>query len=366
MPRFSLGRLGASNVGLFGATVLGFWLGQGAPLPGAFAQQPAPPVAPANPAEANDYSQRVVAYIYGTVPITRQELGEYLIARYGADRLELLVNKKIIETACARQGITVSAAEIDQALQEDCKSIGVDKAGFVKNVLKRYGKTLLEWKEDVLKPRLLMLKLCLPQVKVTEDDLRKEFESRYGMKVQCRFILYPHNGSNLHAVEEVWKRAHEKGLESFEREARSQPNPTLASQAGRIQPIARYAAGDDTIEKVAFSLKPGEQSQIIDTKQGYVILFCESQVPAVKGKTFEVERAALQREVVQKKAELMIPQLFKQMHAQADPKLLIKRQTEEALLSDVRKELGMKGGTAVGKPATPPAGAQAAPAPGHR
>src|SRR5262249_47280943 len=159
------------------------------------------------------------------------------------------------------------------------------------------------------------------------------------------------DGTNLHAVEEVWKRAHEKGLESFEREARNQPNPTLASQAGRIQPICRHAAGDDTIERVAFALKPGEQSQIIDTKQGFVILFCESQVPPEAGKTFEVEQTALRHEVVQKKAEAMIPQVFKQMHDQADPKLLIKRQTEAEMIADVKKELSLPGGTPVGTPA---------------
>src|SRR5262245_7314250 len=140
MPLSTLRRLGLSGAGLLGATTLGFWLGQGAPIPGAFAQQPAP--APAAPGQPSDYSQRVVAYIYGSVPITRQDLGEYLIERYGADRLELLVNKKIIEYACARQGITISPAEVEQALQDDLKSINVDKAGFVTHVLKQYGKSL--------------------------------------------------------------------------------------------------------------------------------------------------------------------------------------------------------------------------------
>src|SRR5262245_34756609 len=100
MPMSTLRRLGLSGAGLLGATTLGFWLGQGAPMPGAFAQQPAPAPAPAAaPGQPSDYSQRVVAYIYGSVPITRQDLGEYLIERFGAGRLELLVNKKVIEHA---------------------------------------------------------------------------------------------------------------------------------------------------------------------------------------------------------------------------------------------------------------------------
>ena len=42
----------------------------------------------------------MVAYIYGSIPITREDLGEYLIARKGLDTVELLVNKRIIEHAC--------------------------------------------------------------------------------------------------------------------------------------------------------------------------------------------------------------------------------------------------------------------------
>src|SRR5262245_15099175 len=65
---------------------------QGPPAPAA--QKPAE--APIAPPSGSDYSNRVVAYIYNTIPITREDLGEYLIERYGADKLELLVNKRII------------------------------------------------------------------------------------------------------------------------------------------------------------------------------------------------------------------------------------------------------------------------------
>src|SRR5262245_35483491 len=129
MPLRHFRRLGLSGAGLCGATALGFWLGQGAPLPSALAQPPA--ALPPTTAQPGDYGQRVVAYIYGSVPITRQDLGEYLIERQGVDRLDLLINKKIIEHACAKQGIIVSPAEVEQALQEDLKSIGVDQKGFV-------------------------------------------------------------------------------------------------------------------------------------------------------------------------------------------------------------------------------------------
>src|SRR5262245_44625641 len=50
-------------------------------------QEPQMPVS--SPAPAGDPNE-VLAYIHGTIPITRQELAEYLIARQGKERLDLL------------------------------------------------------------------------------------------------------------------------------------------------------------------------------------------------------------------------------------------------------------------------------------
>src|SRR5439155_10509163 len=36
---------------------------------------------------SGNYSDRAVGYIYGSTPITREQLADYLIARYGAARL---------------------------------------------------------------------------------------------------------------------------------------------------------------------------------------------------------------------------------------------------------------------------------------
>src|SRR5438034_729289 len=99
-------------IGLGGALALGLWLGRGGPASHA---QAAPPTSPATDTPPSDYSQRVVAYINGNVPITREELGEYLIARKGLDSVELLVNKRIIELACQQAGVEVSAAEVKAA-----------------------------------------------------------------------------------------------------------------------------------------------------------------------------------------------------------------------------------------------------------
>src|SRR5262249_726950 len=99
-----------AGVAVTGAAV--FWLCRGGiPAPRASAQPasiPSAPPAATSPADlSSDYASRVVAFVHQNQPITRQDLGEYLLARYGPDKLPLLVNKRILDAACQARGIVV-------------------------------------------------------------------------------------------------------------------------------------------------------------------------------------------------------------------------------------------------------------------
>src|SRR5690242_11011914 len=65
------------------------------------------------PFEGPEYAGRPVAYIYGNIPVTREELGDYLIAREGPERVITLVNRKIIDRECQRQRVYVTDAEVE-------------------------------------------------------------------------------------------------------------------------------------------------------------------------------------------------------------------------------------------------------------
>jgi RNA polymerase sigma factor (sigma-70 family) len=127
------------------------------------AEPPAPLPAPRNDprdvVKARSDANSHVAVIEGDTPLTREEFADYLIRRYGAEKLELFVNLRIIETACARKGITVTEAEIDAAIRDDLKTMNLTEEAFRKQFLKQYNKNLVEWREDVIRPRLLLTKL---------------------------------------------------------------------------------------------------------------------------------------------------------------------------------------------------------------
>jgi hypothetical protein len=330
-------------VGLCGVAALAFcWGRYSSPSPVAAAPPGAKEPAPPTPPEASgDYAHRWVAVIRGNLGITREEFGEYLIARH-AEQLELLVNKRIIEVACKEKGVEVTAGEVDAALAEDLKGMGnISLNDFVTKVLARYHKSLLEWKEDVIRPKLAMTKLCRARVQVTDQDLRDAFEAYYGEKVDCRLVLFPKDREKDAMLMYADLR---KSDEDFNRIARGQATPSLASKGGEIQPIGHHTTGNDELEKEAFSLQPGEVSKLIGTPQGTVVLKCVKRIPADTSKKLEAVRPALEKEIIEKKTQLEIPKLFKELQAEAKPRLFLKKYTtQEELERDVRRDLQADG-----------------------
>jgi hypothetical protein len=264
----------------------------------------APPAGVADPAAA-----RPVAYIHGNVPVTRQDLGEFLIARGGYEKLELLVNKKIIEFECQKQGVTVTEAEMMAALAEDVAGLSIKKEDFIKVVLPRYGKTYYEWMEDVVKPRLLLTKLCRQNVTVSEADLKKQFDREYGERRKVQIIIWPET-DDMKGIQEQWGKLRTDQAE-FDRVARSQANVALAAATGHIKPISRHLpAADHIVEKTAFEMKPGEVSGILKTfNQGYMVMKLHAVIPPEKVE-FESVKPRLEKQAFDERIAEEIPNYF--------------------------------------------------------
>jgi len=312
------GPLAVAGIGAVGFAI-GTWNGQPTP---AFAQTPSGPVIGGGAPRPTDYSQRIVAKIYGDVDITREELGEFLIARYGYEKVELMVNRRIIEQACKLRGITVTDAEVEAALDDDLKPMNIDRATFLKHVLKQRHQTLFEYKEDVVRPGLMLKKMCQAEIKVQDEELKRAFESKYGERVACRLIVWPED--QFRVAQRQWPeiRASEA---KFEEVAASQPNPQLASVGGRIDPIAKGVAKDDSIEKIAFRLKPSEVSELftLPEMKSIGVLRCEGRVPAAQGVTLEQKREELTKVVFDQKVLQAIPVMFKKLLAEAKPQMFV-------------------------------------------
>lgn len=261
-----------------------------------------------------------VAYLYGSKPVTREELGEFLIARMGADKLEFLVNRRIIDLECAARKIAAGDAEVDRALEDDLKMLNCDRKHFEKEVLSKWGKNLFEYREDVVRPKLLLTQLCQGRVKVTDDDLKKGFEAYYGERLQCRLVLWPNEQARFAMAEYARIRDSE---EEFDRKAKSQASTTLAAQGGKIPPFGRHTLGDETLEREAFRLQPGELSTLIGTAQGQVVIKCDRRIPPDAGVNLEQVRDKLTAEIRERKVQMEMQVVFRELKEKAGPRLIL-------------------------------------------
>lgn len=287
----------------------------------AFADEPMPLPAAIPAAPVSDYAQRPVAYIYGNTAVTRQDLGEFLISRLGAEKVELLVNKMIIEAACQKAGVTISQKEMEAALAEDLGGLSIKKDQFVQVVLPRYGKTYYEWMEDVIRPRLLLTKLCRERVQVTDDDIRKQYEREYGEKRRVQIVGWP-KADNLKAIEDVYSKIRDS-QDEYDRAARSQPNPSLAASNGFVKPISRHLpAQEKHVEERAFSMKPGEVSEIMGTSQGFIVLKLHEIIPPDTSVSFETVKPRLEKQAFEERMSQAIPTFFAELKKEAAPRLV--------------------------------------------
>jgi hypothetical protein len=283
-----------------------------------------------------------VAMIHGT-NVTRQELGEYLIARFGPERLKFFVNNRIIERACKERGIVVTDAEVEAQLIDDLQKMNIPSVeAFNSHILKRFGKTLHEFKEDNIRPKLALAKFCRDQVHVTEEDLQKAFEAKYGPKVQCRMIGVLKDEGRA-AAEKIWTEVKQHPV-LFEQYARKQSNQALAQIGGEIPPIHKHF-GDERVEREAFSLAEGEVGSILDMKEGgYIILKCEKilartlpenalQYKGEKEPESKSLRLTLYHEVFDQKLSQRIPEVFKALESEANPKYWLARKDEISSLA---------------------------------
>jgi hypothetical protein len=298
------------------------------PAPAVQPPQPQPKAQPQPQPPLPQPDRSVVAYITNPsnktlIPITREEFGEYLIARGGAEKLELFVNKRIIEIEAARRGVTVTTVEIKAKLEDVLRGLGINLRDFEKHVLPRYKKTLYEYVEDVLKPELLLTKMCQDRVKITEDDLKKAYENKYGERRQAKVICW--NKTDERLALKQWDEARQSD-EAFDRIARTQGEGALASSGGLVAPIGRHSeAKDDKIERVLWSLKVGEMSQLFETQQGIICVKLHAIIPPDPNVPFDEKmKAALRNELFAKRIDNELGKFFQEIKSAAQAQLYYK------------------------------------------
>ena len=154
------------------------------------------------------------------------------------------------------------------------------------------------------------------------------FENKFGQKRGARIIIWPKE--QLRLAQRQWDECRrgqtpEERDANFNRIAKEQETRELAARAGEVLPVGRFSdAENPLIERVLFSLEPGEISELLETPVGYMCVKCTAIFPPVPNATPEAVRPALEKEVYEKKLAKEVPAFFAELKKQANPNILLK------------------------------------------
>lgn len=264
---------------------------------------------------------RAIAFINETQAISREEFADYLINRFGKERVRMYVNRKAIETAAEKAGITVTPEEVEAKLIEDCKRLGIEVKDLRPFLKQRHNKTPEEWREETIRPALMLAKMSREEVKVEEKELRDYYENVFGERRQVKVIVWKKEDERL--PYKMYEKLR-KDADFFDEQARANYLPDLAARGGLADPIGRHSGAESAkIEEIAFKLKEGEISEVIDTGNGSMILKLVKIYPPRTDVTFEKARPELAKDVAEQKLQRQIPLIAAQILLKAKPTFIL-------------------------------------------
>ena len=217
-----------------------------------------------------------IAAVINGQSVTMEILEKECVKRFGNKILEGEINRKLVEDALTKSGQAVTQAEVDQEIRNTALFYGYinadgtpDVQRWVADVLSDKGKTIEMYVRDAVWPTVALKKLCADQVQITEEDIQRAFEANFGQRAEILAIVM----SNQRTAQEVWEMARSRNTEQFFGELANQYSVEPSSRAnfGKVPPLRKHG-GQASLEKAAFSLKPGEMSGIIEVGGQYVIL----------------------------------------------------------------------------------------------
>jgi hypothetical protein len=246
-----------------------------------------------------------VAVIFGNVPVTRDELADYLLSRMTAKQLEQYVNRRILEHACKKEGITVTQADVDAHFKEEMTRANLHGEAFQAQLRTQWKMTLQEWKEDVIRTRLMLQKLSRSS-RTTEKELRREFEARYGGKVECQYLIWPSGQMN----------------EAQRVAANIRAGRTVFRADRSIKISRRDPKLSAALKRAVFDLEPGEISCVVEFAGSVFLFKCVRHIPRDTTTRFEDVRECLKRDIEKRLVEDRTLHLFKKLKDEARVKLL--------------------------------------------
>ena len=247
--------------------------------------------------------------------ISYEEVAKECVERHGREVLENMINRKIIQQACAERGVTVSEAEVNQEIIEISKKFGLAVDQWYKMLEAERSLTPVQYHRDIIWPMLALRKLAGKEIKITREMMQMAYEDNYGPRVKARMIVL----DNPRRATEIWEKikASPDDFESLARDYSVEANSRALG--GTIPPIRKNSEGThEALRKAAYQFKnPGEISGIIQVAPSqYVILKFEGRTEPIEHAVEDVQ-AQLHAELEEREVQKLVGSTFEHLQKTA-------------------------------------------------
>ena len=281
---------------------------------------------------------RYVANVNGQ-KITYDELAAECFLRISGEVLEDMINRKLIEQACAERNVHVGEAEVDQEVMLIAKKFSMTSDQWYQMMQAERNVTPAQYRRDIIWPMLALKKIAGEQIKITKTELNQLFERNFGERVKARIIVL----DNPRRAAECWEKV-VNDPDNFTRYVREYSVDQGSKPLdGQVQPIRRFTGNDLTkkMEEEAFKLKPGEISPVIEVGGQWVILLCEGRTEPIVTDINEVADQ-LAEELKEEKTRRQIAATFEKIKSQSRIDNYLTNQTSGAPAAGAASKASVK------------------------
>jgi parvulin-like peptidyl-prolyl isomerase len=260
--------------------------------------------------------------IFATVndeEISRQQLAQATLARFGEEVLESVVNKHLILQECNRQGIVITEQDIEAEVERVAKKFGLSVERWEQLLSTERNVNRQQYRRDIIWPTIALRRLAKDRLSVSDDEVQKAMESEYGAKVSVRMIA-----AETRERAEQLRTAALQNPDEFGNLAKDYSiDKNSAAARGIIPPIRRHV-GDPAIEQVVFTLKVGEISPVVQAARQFFVFKCERHIPATRIDPLHqrVTKVRMKERIIDGKLRAAAADLFRELQDRAKDKII--------------------------------------------
>ena len=209
--------------------------------------------------------------------ISRQQVANECVRRFGNEVLKSIINKQLVFAECQKRGINITEQDVNTEIANRGQQFKMSANDYIKLITSRRNISVDRLKNDVIWSELALRRLAATELKVSKEEINERIEFEYGPRVQVREIAL----NTAEEAQQVLNQLQQQGADFGTLAKDLSVNPNSAAVRGLLPPIRRNS-GMPQFEQVAFSLQPGQVSNVFQIENRFIILQCERVFPATE------------------------------------------------------------------------------------